>query len=272
MVVALRGASAHRARCRARDSPNGFVWPKRLQESPLSEHPRGACKLARPAPAGRRCGVRASRVNPTCVDPAQKARSALRVPAATRRVAPGSRVSLRSPGTRACAIPAREATVGRSLFSRFQTAQSSSFPRRVDACGFVLPLAPLRFRFGGRAPMTLTLATSAFPCHPHRGVDGAPTAHLLTFVALARRDLRALRRGQSRCERDLSRRSTVAIFGRGPVLILRPWNRSRPATCPLPGHRPGGRDPEPPAVRFAPPPRDATPCSVSRIVSGRRPS
>jgi hypothetical protein len=213
----------------------------------------------------------ASQVNRARTYPARDAPSAIRL--AVSPLDPGSRYARRD--TRASDMRSRGARsepLAVIPHSRCQTAQSSSFPRRVDACGFVLPLAPLRFRFGGRAPMTLTLATSAFPCHPHRGVDGAPTAHLLTFVALARRDLRALRRGQSRCERDLSRRSTVAIFGRGPVLILRPWNRSRPATCPLPGHRPGGRDPEPPAVRFAPPPRDATPCSVSRIVSGRRPS
>jgi hypothetical protein len=40
---------------------------------------------------------------------------------------------------------------------------------------------------------------------------------LFCFVARARRDLRALRRGLSRSERDLSRRSTMAIFGRGPM-------------------------------------------------------
>ena len=33
----------------------------------------------------------------------------------------------------------------------------------------------------------------------------------------------------------------------------------------------GGRGPDLPALRFAPQPRDATPGSVSRIVSGRRP-
>ena len=38
---------------------------------------------------------------------------------------------------------------------------------------------------------------------------------LFDFVALARRDLRASRLDLSRSERDLSRRSTVAIFGRG---------------------------------------------------------
>jgi hypothetical protein len=59
--------------------------------------------------------------------------------------------------------------------------------------------------------------TPAIPFHPDRGVDGAPTGHSFCFVARARRDLRALRRGLSRSERDLSRRSTVAIFDRGPM-------------------------------------------------------
>ena len=40
---------------------------------------------------------------------------------------------------------------------------------------------------------------------------------LLFCRACEARDLRALRRGLSRSERDLSRRSTVAIFGRGPM-------------------------------------------------------
>ena len=50
----------------------------------------------------------------------------------------------------------------------------------------------------------------------------------------------------------------------------RQWNRSRTATSRARPYdwRSGS---EPPAVRFAPQPRDATPGSVSRIVSGRRP-
>jgi hypothetical protein len=44
------------------------------------------------------------------------------------------------------------------------------------------------------------------------------------------------------------------------------------AVCPRRAAKPAGRDPRPPEVRFAPQPGDATPCSVSRIVSGRRPS
>jgi hypothetical protein len=57
-----------------------------------------------------------------------------------------------------------------------------------------------------------------------------------------------------------------------PRRQLRQWHRICAAACPRRAQSPAGRDPGPPAVRFAPPPRDATPCSVLRIVSGRRPS
>ena len=50
----------------------------------------------------------------------------------------------------------------------------------------------------------------------------------------------------------------------------RQWDRSR-SDCPRQALTPGGRGPDLPTVRFAPQPRDATPGSVSRIVSGRRP-
>ena len=67
-------------------------------------------------------------------------------------------------------------TVGRSLVSRCQTAQSSSFPRRVPASGFVFPL---RTRLSPvlRRRTRCNLATPAIPFHPERGVDGAPTGH-----------------------------------------------------------------------------------------------
>ena len=44
-----------------------------------------------------------------------------------------------------------------------------------------------------------------------------------------------------------------------------------PQRCPRQALTPGGRGPDLPTVRFAPQPRDATPGSVSRIVSGRGP-
>jgi len=94
---------------------------------------------------------------------------------------------------------------------------------------------------------------------------------LFCFVARARRDLRALRRGLSRSERDLSRRSTMAIFGRGPMPPPPGVQRPEPsATCPQ-ATRAGGGIPDLPRQRFAPQPGDATPRSAFRIVSGDAP-
>ena len=117
----------------------------------------------------------------------------------------------------------------------------------------------------------VNLATPAIPFHPERGVDGAPTGHSFCFVARARRDLHALRRGLSRSERDLSRRSTVTIFGRGPMPPPPGVERPEPsATCPQ-ATRAGGGIPGLPRRRFAPQPGDATPRSAVRIVSGDAP-
>ena len=59
-------------------------------------------------------------------------------------------------------------TVGRSLVSRCQTAQSSSFPRRVPASGFVFPL---RTRLSPvlRRRTRCNLATPAIPFTPNEG-------------------------------------------------------------------------------------------------------
>jgi hypothetical protein len=63
---------------------------------------------------------------------------------------------------------------------------------------------------------------------PDRGVGGAPTgAHVMTTLA---------RRGASRVRGTLaSRRSTVAIFGRGPRFHLRHFLRIRAASSSQPG-------------------------------------
>jgi hypothetical protein len=146
--------------------------------------------------------------------------------AAIRRVAlgPGSRCA--RPGHERSA--ARERTVGRNLISRCQTAQCSSFPRRVFASGFCLRLVPpasprLRrspaFAKLRRASGPLSASATTAPVPPMRGGWSADRA-LFDLVAHARRDLRAFRPGLSRSERDLSRRSTVAIFGRGSTLPL----------------------------------------------------
>ena len=89
-------------------------------------------------------------------------------------------------------------------------------------------------------------------------------AHSLTSVAPATRD------PLSRGDRNLSRRSTVAVFGCGPTKSAR-GSGTGAAALPAPGINARRSGSGPPALRFAPQSRDATPCSVSRIVSGRRP-
>ena len=100
---------------------------------------------------------------------------------------------------------------------------------------------------------------------PDRGVDGAPTGALFNLgracdarppVPGRPEPLSALHRGGFRM--------------RTHEAGSRQWDRSR-SDCPRQATRPGGRGPDLPTVRFAPQSRDATPSSVSRIVSGRRP-
>src|SRR6478609_3073208 len=76
----------------------------------------------------------------------------------------------------------------------------------------------------------------------------------------------------SRGDRDPSRRSTVAVFGCGPTLASLGSGTPEPLRLPRQALKPGGRGPNLPAVRFAPQARDATPGSVFRIVSRKRPS
>jgi hypothetical protein len=107
---------------------------------------------------------------------------------------------------------------------------------------------------------------------PRRGGGGAPTGALVSSIALARRDQPRLR-GTDRpvATGTPSRRSVVAIFGRGPVLPPPAVAPEPMSTCPRQALRPDGRGPGPPALRFAPQSRDATPRSIVRIVSGGRP-
>src|SRR4029078_9100968 len=75
----------------------------------------------------------------------------------------------------------------------------------------------------------------------------------------------------SRGDRDLSRRSTVAISDTDPRSLPRQRNRNL-QRLPAPSVKPGGRGPDLPALRFAP--QRGTPLLAPscRIVSGRRPS
>jgi len=116
-----------------------------------------------------------------------RTRPNLRLPAATHRVAR--------------AIAARAWAVGRRLFSRCQTAQSSSFPRRVVAPGFLLDVR----------------------VHPRSRGGRSADRRTCSVVARVKRDLSApsgVRRVPWRGTLA-SRRSTVAIFGRGPRFHLR---------------------------------------------------
>jgi hypothetical protein len=97
-------------------------------------------------------------------------------------------------------------------------------------------------------------------------------AHSFFLLSRVRGATPALvRRGPSRCDRDPFRRSTVALSSCGPTLPFRQWDTGSGSDCPRRAMNAWRSGSEPPAVRFAPQPRDATPGSVSRIVSGRRP-
>ena len=97
-------------------------------------------------------------------------------------------------------------------------------------------------------------------------------AHSFFLLSRVRGATPALvRRGPSRCDRDPFRRSTVALSSCGPTLPFRQWDTGSGSDCPRQAMNAWRSGSEPPAIRFAPQPRDATPGSVSRIVSGRRP-
>ena len=110
----------------------------------------------------------------------------------------------------------------RYSYSRCQTAQSSSLPPRVAAPGLVFFI----------------------PIRPDRGAGGAPVKALSVWC-------RAL---QARRVRPLvgtlaSRRSTVAVFGRGPRFRRRHFLRSPCSDAPRSQVVvPGGRGPGPPGA------------------------
>jgi hypothetical protein len=99
-------------------------------------------------------------------------------------------------------------------YSQCQTAQSSSFPRRVAAPGFCFSLFH----------------------PPHEGRAERRKAHYFCCRAFRRATIRACR-GAARVQRDAlaSRRSTVAIFDRGPRFLLRHFLRICAASSSQPG-------------------------------------
>jgi hypothetical protein len=147
-------------------------------------------------------------------DPAQESRSAI------RRVAPRSRVSLRSPGTREIAgaqseplaivlshdVKQRSVLRSRDALLRPGLACFSSHPLRRDFAGH----SPSP-NFGAQASRPLSASATTDSRTPDEGWMERRQAHSLTRSRLRSATTR------SRGDRDLSRRSTVAIFGCGPT-------------------------------------------------------
>ena len=128
-----------------------------------------------------------------------------------------------------------------------------------------------RRRCGGRARPHLGDSGRSGPLM-RGGRSADRRTRLFCSVARARRDRRAsaarhvpLRAGPlSALHRGDFRPGTLAaVSGSGTP--------EPPVTCPRQATRPGGRDPGPPGLRFAPQPSDATPRSACRIVSGDAP-
>ena len=120
-----------------------------------------------------------------------------------------SRSGAAHPSRRPFGPPQDEAVLA---ISRRHTAQSSSFPRRVCASGFV-----------------------SFPSHPSpkRGGGGAPTGALFCYVARARRDDRVSETRAVPLQPGRPLGAPSWRFSAGdPCCRLRQWHRSRPATCP----------------------------------------
>jgi hypothetical protein len=188
------------------------------------------------------------------------------------REAPGSRVSLRSPGTRACELAARKAN--RWPWSQtHDVKQRSLLPSRGAFMrpGFVCPVRPgLARGFGVEAAVTLAaIPAAAIPLHPERGVDGAPTGALLSCVARARRDhhapvrpgpLSALHRGDFRpgtragssgsgtgsAQRPVRRRTEARLDGvPGPPRCGSRRRRGTPLLAPSQGSSPDDAPHEP---------------------------
>ena len=122
------------------------------------------------------------------------------------------------------------------------------------------------------APLRRPRRSFLFQVLPQRGGGGAPTGALFCYVARARRDDRVSETRAVPLQPGRPLGAPSWRFSAGdPCCRLRQWHRSRLATCPHQAIQPDGRGPGPPALRFAPQSRDATPRSIVRIVSGGRP-
>jgi hypothetical protein len=157
------------------------------------------------------------------------------------------RASLRS--------PRHDVLLGMRRYGNLTMSNGSAFffPRRILR-RLLLPLhTRLRLRFGRQIQP------------PEEGEWSADRRTLLLCRACEARRSALVIRGPSRCNRD-----ALSALHRGD---FRPETRAARSGSGTGGRqqlvrsramRPGGRGLEPPAVRFAPPPRDATPGSVCR--------
>ena len=110
--------------------------------------------------------------------------------------------------------------------------------------------------FGAQASRPLSASATTDSRPPDEGWMERRQAH--SFFRSRLRRATTLSRG----DRDLSRRSTVAIFGCGPTKSAPGSGTGAAATARAKPLMPGGRGPDLPTLRFAPQSWDATPRSA----------
>jgi hypothetical protein len=154
------------------------------------------------------------------------------------------------------ALAARRRTVRRNPISRYQTAHTYSFPRRIFAPGVCIVASLTPKSRGGRS------------AEKRSGACEAPAGRIMTRYA------RRLRGALRPMTRD-ARLSALHRGGFSPGAALPSPALSSGSVQRAPRSQvvvPGGRLPGPPgASGCEPPPQDATPRSAFRIVSRRRP-
>ena len=195
------------------------------------------------------------------------------VEAAIHRVAPRSRVSLRSPGTREIGGARSEPL---AAVSTHDVNSAVFFVPAARLCARVCPSVRLGLGRGFGVEPAVALAAipaPAIPFHPERGVDGAPTGH--SFVLSRVRGATSEPCGAA-CPvaNGTSLGAPPGDFRPGTDAAASGSERPEPpAICPRQTAKPAGQIPDLPRQRFAPQPGDApTPRSAVRIVSGDAPS
>ena len=140
--------------------------------------------------------------------------------------------------------------------SRCQTAQCCSFPRRVAAPGFFPSCrTPLRRDFAVTRLRQTSARKQTGRFQPPRRRTPAPPMRGGWSADRRTHSIRSrLRRATtlSRGDRDLSRRSTVAISDADPRSPAPGSGTGAASDCPRPALMPGGRGPDLPVPRFAP--------------------